>query len=49
MVPAEQVLHASFDMAPYSLPQTERWAHVVGAVQMAAEDHEITMDELRDR
>ena len=47
--PAEQVLHASFVMAPYALPRTDRWAHVTGAVQMAAEDDELTMGELRDR
>ena len=47
--PAEQILHASFDMAPYQLPKTDRWAHVTGAVQMAAEDDELTMGELKDR
>ena len=47
--PAEQVLHASFEMAPFELPNTKRWAHVTGAVQLAVEDDELSMGELRDR
>ena len=27
-VPAEQVLHVFYDMAPYQLPKTPKWAHI---------------------
>ena len=37
------------DRRGQALPRTERWAHVTGAVQMAEDDEEHTMSELRDR
>ena len=49
MCPAEQILHASFDVAQYELPKTPRWANISGAVQLAAGDDELSMAELRDR
>ena len=53
-VPAEQVLHASFEMVPAVLPSrgaTAAHRHAVseGAVELSSEDLEITLAELRDR
>uniref|UniRef100_A0A7S0LDL5 Uncharacterized protein n=1 Tax=Coccolithus braarudii TaxID=221442 RepID=A0A7S0LDL5_9EUKA len=48
-VPAEQVLHVFYEMAPYALPKTPKWAHITGAVQLSPQDYETSMAELRDR
>ena len=49
IVPAEQVLHVFYKMAPYQLPKTANWAHIKRAMQLSTEDYEISMAELRDR
>ena len=49
-VPAEQVLHVFYEMAPYQLPKTAKWAHISGeVVQLSTVDYDTSMAELRDR
>ena len=49
-VPAEQVLHVFYDMVPYQLPKTAKWAHITGeVVQLSTEDYKTSIAELRDR
>ena len=44
------MLHVFYEMAPYQLPKTAKWAHISGeVVQLSTEDYDTSMAELRDR